>query len=156
MKSGIIKISAIFFGVVIANLSWAQTSFTVRATQTTPRTFAAYQFVFTTEQELPANAEIEIIFPSYFILSKVVLADSRTISGGFSVAVNGDTVRVKRSGLGSIIPRGRTVDLLLASIINPREMAPEYEFTFSIAGTKGPAIKKKYMSSIAEIKAVKN
>ncbi len=154
MRLKLIPYSWLLFALLLgASSGWAQEIISVKATQTTPRTAAAYQFMFTTEQDLLPNAEIDIVFPSYFILSKTVLADSRAINGGFSVAVKNDTVRVKRSGMGSVVPKGRTVDLLLASIINPREMAPNYEFGIIIRSANAPVLKKKFNSGIAELKA---
>jgi len=154
MKLRVIQFSfAILAGLLGIDSVWAQEIISVKATQTTPRTAATYQFMFTTEQDLPANAEIDIVFPSYFILSKAVLADSRAINGGFTVSVKNDTVKVKRSGMGSVVPKGRAVDLLLASIINPREMAPSYEFSILIRSASAPVMKKKFNSGIAELKA---
>jgi len=144
----------VLIGLLGVNSTWAQDIISVKATQTTPRTAAAYQFLFTTEQELAKDAEVDIVFPSYFILSQAVLADSRTINGGFLVTVKNDTVKVKRSGMGSVIPRGRTVDLLLASIINPREMASNYEFGILIRSANAPVMKKKFNSRIAELRAI--
>lgn len=77
-----------------------------------------YTLNFTLSDTLHANAVFEVKFPTGFDLSKVNLAGSDSINGGFNVSVQGQTIKVSRKGKGSIKYLGDKVDLKFSTIVN--------------------------------------
>ena len=131
----------------------AQTQLTVKASQLQPRKYAAYDFAFVASQEIAKDAEIDIVFPKEFILSKVVMADSRAMNGGLTVEVKGDTVKVKRSGRGNSVPAGSSIDVKLASVINARDMAKDFNFLILIKQQKNIIAPVRYTTGVSLIAA---
>ncbi|HPI74416.1 MAG TPA: hypothetical protein PK843_04975 [bacterium] len=109
--------SSFSFLLLIAGLGLAQSGLTVTATSTAAGTPAVYVFSFTADQELSPRAGLAVVFPSGFDLSKMMMADSRSIDGGWLVRVHADTVWAQRSGLGKTITAGTVVDLILAAVV---------------------------------------
>ncbi len=113
--------------LLISGLGLAQSGLTVTATSTAAGTPAVYVFSFTADQELSPRAGLAVVFPSGFDLSKVVMADSRSMDGGWLVRVQGDTVWAQRSGLGKAMAAGTAVDLILAAVVaETSAAAPEW------------------------------
>lgn len=78
-----------------------------------------YQISFVTSDTLYPDGKIAIIFPADFDLSKVIMAGSTSINGGFKVSVQGNKVILRRTGLGrSIMPKER-VEVKFANVKNP-------------------------------------
>jgi hypothetical protein len=91
-----------------------------------PRIATIYDFVISINEEVPSKSQILLIFPSQFDLSKVSVADSRTLDGGLEVSVKQDTVEIKRSGRGKNIDANTPIDLKIGLIVNPADMQEEY------------------------------
>ena len=125
-KRYILMLLFVFTGVLS---SFAQS---VKVTQLESKKPAAYDIVFQADQDIAPQGEIDIIFPQDFNISQVILADSRTLTGGLTVTVNKDTVKIKRSGLGDVVSAGSTPDIKLATVINPQDMDKEYDFRILI------------------------
>ncbi|RKY90591.1 hypothetical protein DRQ15_07065 [candidate division KSB1 bacterium] len=66
-------------------------------------------------------------------MSRVKLAGSSTINGGFKVSVDGQRVAIKRSGLGRPILPGENVEVKFANVRNPVAEG-EYVITVEILG----------------------
>jgi len=92
-----------------------------------------YQVSFVLSDTLPSDAVIIVTFPEGFDLSRVKVAGSSTINGGFKVSVDGQRVAIKRSGLGRPIPPGESVDVKFANVINPAREG-KYAITVEILG----------------------
>lgn len=80
---------------------------------------AIYEVKFTTSQALSPNVKFLITFPGNFDLSKVNMAGSETMNGGFKTTVEDSTVLIERSGLGRMINAGEAVQLQFATVRNP-------------------------------------
>ena len=92
-----------------------------------------YEVSFVLSDTLPSDAVIMVTFPDGFDLSRVKLAGSSTINGGFKVSVDGQRVAIKRSGLGRPILPGESVEVKFANVRNPVAEG-EYVITVEILG----------------------
>lgn len=117
---------------LLAGVILAQESVTVSASNPVANTRSVYKINFTTTEALSPEASFEIVFPKDFSLSKEMIAGSRTMNGGLKVTVVGDTVLVKRSGLGSVIPTGTAINIMLSDIINPVKHDHNYQISLSV------------------------
>jgi len=106
-----------FAGLLLARVLMAQSGLMVTATSVTAEMPAVYIFSFQCDKPIGPAADIGVVFPAGFDLTKVLLADSRAMDGGLAVRVQGDTVWAQRSGRGSTIPAGTKVDLILAAVV---------------------------------------
>ena len=77
-----------------------------------------YTLNFTLPDTLHPDAVLEVKFPSGFDLTKVNLAGSATINGGFKVSVQGQTIRVSRKGRGSLKYPGDKIELKFSTVVN--------------------------------------
>lgn len=84
-----------------------------------------YQFSFITADTMHSEAVFEIVFPGTIDISRVKIAGSSTINGGFSVSVSTDTVIVNRSGNGKAIEPGQSVSIEIATVKNPDALSEE-------------------------------
>ena len=78
-----------------------------------------YTLNFTLSDTLHPNAVVEVKFPPGFDLSKVNLAGSASINGGFKVSVQGQTIKVSRKGKGTLKYPGDKVDVIFSIVKNP-------------------------------------
>jgi len=107
----------IFWLLPVAGL--AQENLTVTPIFNTTFINSAYEVKFTTSQALLPNAKFLVTFPGNFDLSKVNMAGSQTINGGFTTTVKDSTILITRSGLGRVIKTGESVEFQFATIRNP-------------------------------------
>jgi len=135
-----------FFGPTL----WAQGQEKVVATRVTPLKSAAYQFFFRAGADISPGMEIDVVFPKQFNLTKVLLAASDKIKSGFTVSVHGDTVRAKRTNAGITVSRGALCDLKIASIISPRVIDRQYQFTVLLRNGKRILSKRTLSQKIAK------
>ncbi len=77
-----------------------------------------YTLNFTLSDTLHPKAVLEIKFPAGFDLSKVNLAGSASINGGFKVSVQGQTIKLSRKGKGALKYPGDKVDLKFSTVVN--------------------------------------
>ena len=117
----------VFIGVV-----FAQESLTVKASNSMAFTRTLYTVEFIASETIHSNASFEIVFPKEYILTNKILAGSRTLNGGLKTSVVGDTVVVSRTGLGSSVPAGTKVDIMLSDIINPGKEGDSYQLTLRL------------------------
>jgi len=107
----------VFWLLPLAGL--AQENLTVTPIFNTTFINSAYEVKFTTSQALLPNAKFLVTFPGNFDLSKVNMAGSQTINGGFTTTVKDSTILITRSGLGRTILAGEAVQFQFATIRNP-------------------------------------
>ncbi len=91
----------------------------VRPLSSTAGAATLYRFDFTLQDTLRPDGVIEVVFPEGFDLSRVVVAGSQSINGGFRVEVKGQTVVLRRQGRGAARRPGEKVDVMLATVRNP-------------------------------------
>ena len=130
--------------VILIFLIFAQNLFAIenlviQPVQKTVSRVSIYRIEFTTTEAMAKDAEFVLTFPSDFNLSKVILASSKTINGGFKVTRNNSKVIVSRSGLGDEIPTGKKVEILLGNILNPGSAGNGYNVTIEINNGIGKA-----------------
>lgn len=113
----------------------------VRAIQPEASAISIYEVSFTLSQPLPADGSLILTFPQPFDLSRVVMAGSSTINGGFHVAVEGQRVILKRSGLGRVIPANTKVDVKFANVKNPLEAREDYAVRVEVLNGRQERIK---------------
>jgi len=107
--------------------AWAASdSLRVRAIPPETGAVSIYEVSFSLSQPLPADGSLILTFPQPFDLSRVVMAGSSTINGGFRVSVEGQRVILARSGLGRVIPANEKVDVKFANVKNPPEPRDDY------------------------------
>lgn len=104
----------------------------VTATDLNAMAPSAYRFTFVCGNSISADAQIQIIFPQNYTLTNTVLASSKSLNGGLAVSVKGDTVEVRRSGLGVVLEAGELCDLTLATLLNPSVMKKQYRYELLI------------------------
>ena len=71
------------------------------------------------------------------------MAGSRTLNGGLKTSVVGDTVVVSRTGLGSSVPAGTKVDIMLSDIINPGKEGDSYQLTLRLKSDRNAVLSKQ-------------
>ncbi|MDZ7331855.1 MAG: hypothetical protein ONB13_07850 [candidate division KSB1 bacterium] len=115
--------------LTITSGSWAALADSVKIIAKHPeiRNSSIYQVNFVLDKAIPAQAAFRIVFPIGFDLSDLMIAGSSTINGGFVLQVEGQTVTIKRSGLGKEIPPNQPVDVKFAIVKNPPQPADDYE-----------------------------
>ena len=110
---------------------WAQNMLTIQPVFKEAGIAAIYEINFTVSQAIPADAQFVIHFPTEFDLTKVNMAGSATINGGFITKVQGSDVTLTRSGLGDVVTAGQPVKLQFATVKNPDRSA-DYSVTVEI------------------------
>lgn len=98
---------------------WAQEALSVKALRALPRQVSLYEIAFTTTEVLGADAEIRVSFPATYDLNAFEIAGSTSINGGFTWQRQGQLVTLRRSGIGTPVPRGQKVSVQLGLINNP-------------------------------------
>lgn len=87
---------------------------------------SVYELTFTTQETITPEAEFVLEFPPDFDLSRVKIASSDEMKGGFTVTVAQRKVFLKRTGLGQSIAPGTRVKLSVGVIVNPKDLrAPQ-------------------------------
>jgi len=120
----------------------------LRALRAEPGKPSLYELSFTTSDTLTTSAEIVLEFPASFDLSLLEIASSTTINGGFKITRTGNTVRVRRTGLGDPVPPGRQVELKLGLIRNPDTLSVSQTVTTEILASAQSTTSKKRSHSV--------
>lgn len=139
-------INLLIFLLTITSGSWAALADSVKIIAKHPeiRSSSIYQVNFVIDKPIPAKAAFRIVFPIGFDLSDLMIAGSSTINGGFTLQVEGQTVTIKRSGLGKEIPPNQPVDVKFAIVKNPAQAADDYEIQVELLdGSEKPILKTK-------------
>ncbi len=119
-KSIFMKLLIIFI-FVFNGMGAAQDVLEIKPTFEQVKALTIYEVKLKCSQPLPADAKFQFTFPAAMDLSKVRMAGSATINGGFKTQAKDNQVIIKRSGLGDTIPAHTPVDLMFTSVINPEE-----------------------------------
>lgn len=112
--------------LVFSPVARAQTaappSLQLRALQAEAAQPSVYELTFTPQETISPEAEFVLEFPPGFDLSRVKIASSDEMKGGFTVTVAQRKVFLKRTGLGPSIAPGTPVKLSVGVIVNPAEL----------------------------------
>lgn len=84
---------------------------------------SVYELTFTAQETITPEAEFVLEFPPDFDLSRVKIASSDEMKGGFTVTVAQRKVFLKRTGLGPSIAPGTPVKLSVGVIVNPKDLS---------------------------------
>lgn len=113
------------------------TDFTIHALRAEPGKASLYDIHFTTRDTLDPLAEMTFEFPRDLDLRLLEVASSTSINGGFKIFREGNVVRVRRTGLGEIIPPGQKVELKLGLITSPQNLLGNHEIAFELRSAAG-------------------
>jgi hypothetical protein len=127
---------------------WAQESMAIKALRAAPRQTSIYELSFSTNEALAVDAEIRLTFPAAYDLSGLEIAGSTTINGGLTLTRDGQRVVVKRTGLGTVVPRGQKVGLQLGLIKNPSNFATAEQVRVEVLHSKKATAAKAFASSV--------
>lgn len=105
-----------------ARAQTAAPSVQLRALQAEAAQPSVYELTFTPQEAISPEAEFVLEFPPGFDLSRVKIASSDEMRGGFTVTVAQRKVFLKRTGLGPSIAPGMPVKLSVGVIVNPAEL----------------------------------
>jgi|GEM_PF-1938200 len=123
LKSNILTFVVFSLLILLMNNLQAQESIGIKPIFPEVEAASIYEINFTPTKALPPDARFMITFPKAFDLSKVNMAGSPSINGGFRTQVEDSTVIITRSGLGRTIEVGEKVQLHFATVRNPKVMS---------------------------------
>jgi len=116
---------------------------TMRALRAEAGKPSLYEVRFVTTDTLEAKAELEFEFPAALDLRQLEVASSTSINGGFTLVRERNIVRVRRTGLGAVVPPGSSVELQLGLITNPTPLPASLEVSFTQLRASGQAATSK-------------
>ncbi len=130
----------------------AQDSLKVVALDAVQAKQSVYRLSFVASDTLAADCEIAVTFPAGFDLSKTRMAGSADMKGGFKATVNGNTVVLKRSGLGQAILPGQRVSILFGTVGNPGQatLASSFQIVFRNPSKPDVSVTKRLSFAFAE------
>ncbi len=99
---------------------------------------SVYTLSFVTVDTLFPDGIIEITLTEDFDLSKTRLANSTTINGGFTVAVNGNTVVLQRKGTGRLVLPLEKVDVQFGVVKNPQKLQVDFPLRMTVKNATRP------------------
>jgi hypothetical protein len=138
----------LFFLLLLSGATLQAQSMQITTALDHPGIATIYDFVISINEDVPSKSQILLIFPSQFDLSKVTVADSRTLDGGLEVSVTSDTVEIKRSGRGKTINANTPIDLKTGLIINPADRQEEYLIGFVLRQENRVLLEERMRTSI--------
>jgi len=107
-----------------------------------------YSLDFTLSDTLYPDAEFEVAFPTGFDVSKVTIAGSKAINGGFDVKVARQKVLVQRKGRGAIKLPGEKVDVKFSTVTNPANPDSNHKINVTIKKSRQTTRTKELHGSI--------
>lgn len=107
-----------------------------------------YTLEFNLADTLYPDAQFEVAFPAGFDVSKVTIAGSKAINGGFAVKVEGQKVLVTRKGEGAVKLPGEKVDVMFAVITNPADPETNHQIHVSLKKSQEATRTKELNGSI--------
>ncbi|MBC8184256.1 hypothetical protein H8E88_24440 [candidate division KSB1 bacterium] len=131
--------------IVFGTSTFAAPEDTVTVEVKNPRAEARsiYQINFLISKPISHKAIIRVRFPIEFDLSKLLVAGSNTINGGFEMTVENDVVTIKRSGLGREIKANEKVDVKFAIVKNPIKADDNYSVQVEVFDDNNDSIIQK-------------
>lgn len=143
--------AALLVVLALAPRLFAQTkqdSVEVKALNSQAGAASLYSLDFTLADTLYPDAEFEVVFPAGFDVSKVTIAGSKAINGGFDVKVEGQKVLVQRKGRGSIKLPGEKVDVKFSTVTNPANPDSNHKINVTIKKSRQTTRTKELHGSI--------
>ncbi len=99
-----------------------------------------YEVKFTSSDTISQNARFSLTFPPEFDLSKVSLAGSNTMNGGFRVTVKDTIIEIGRNGEGKPVYPGNELNLLFSVVKNPDNAGKNYLVLFRVLEASGNTV----------------
>ncbi len=109
---------------------------------------SVYEITLTFPQALAADAEFVLEFPPAFDLSMLLVAGSPDITGGFTLAREGQRVRVKRSGAGERVEANKPVRLRLGAVMNPDKLEADYQISVQVQASVSAALSEAQKTKV--------
>ncbi len=110
-------IGALVLGAAVDAL-YSQEKLTATAVNPLTNASSLYRIQFKSPVPLEVGAGFVLTFSGGFDLSRVNIAASSTILGGFTVRQNGQKLLVLRKARGPRLPAGKSVDLWISAVKN--------------------------------------
>lgn len=147
------RIFLLFFVLLIPSILFSQTesldSLEIIPLNQKISSNTLYKISFISKVEIPKDAQFVINFPDGFDLSKVNLAGSNSIDGGFEVVVNNQQITIKRRGEGQTIEPGKRANVMFSVVKNPGNINTDYPIEFQILNSEQTALSNKEIFSVS-------
>ena len=118
--------------ILFAGSLFAQTDGAAKSSHLEPLKPAAFQLQLQFSQPVSPEDNVDIIFPTQFSLSQVVMASSPDLDGGIAVAVNRDTIKLQRVNADSTWQENTPFRVNVALIMNAPDMSETFQFKSSL------------------------
>ena len=112
--------SGLFLIFIVASIYAAVNGVAVQPLSPNAGMASVYEIRFKLTEPFPSAGSLTLEFPREFDLSQAILAGSPNVKGGFKVFVDGQRVRIQRSGLGQAVPAGTEIVVRVANVKNPK------------------------------------
>lgn len=126
------KIVLLSFTLAMPLGAAAQELVSVAAAPLLPASATVLRFQMRLPAPVTTQWQMTVIMPPEFDLTQVLMAASFSLNGGLSVACNGDTLRVRRLGVGSNWIQPQPIDVAIATVGLPQDIEREYTFSFMV------------------------
>ncbi len=110
----------------------AQELVSVAAAPLLPGSATVLRFQLQLPAPVTTQWRMAVMMPPEFDLTQVQMAASFSLNGGLSVESNGDTLQVRRLGVGSNWIEPQPVDVAIATVGLPQDIEREYTFSFIV------------------------
>ncbi len=107
-------------------------SMQIVAVKAKPGKPSIYRLILRLSRPIPKDAVFELVFPEAFGLDLLEVAGAQGMKGGIQLAVDGQKVVLRRTGLGKEVRAGEKVVLKMGLIKNPPNLEDEYRVTLTV------------------------
>ncbi len=137
--------------IVLLTLSLqAQNMVNVSATNREASKPAAYIFEVVFDSEVRPDSRIDITFPKAFNTQLVMMAVSEKLDGNLMASVKDNVISLSRQNASTTIAAGDTIDLKVASVINPGQMEQEWDFDVALVNDNTTIRKQNARSRVEQ------
>ncbi len=143
-------IKTLLLSTIVATTVTAQKMASVSATNVQASKPAAYIFEVVFDSEVRPDSRIDLTFPQAFNTEMVMMATSEKMDGNLTPTVKGNVVSLNRQNATTTIAAGDTIDIKLASVLNPNQIDKEWDFTFRLFNTSNAEMSKQTIRSRVE------
>lgn len=153
MRKNVIKnlfINTLMMSTLLGGYLYAQQIVGVSATNREACKPAAYIFEVVFDSEVRPDSRIDLTFPQAFNTEMVMMATSEKMDGNLTPTVKGTVVSLNRQNATTTIAAGDTIDIKLASVLNPHQIDKEWDFTFRLFNTSNAEMSKQTIRSRVE------
>lgn len=142
----VISLCVLVWGLLLTTVrAQAQGKVVLTALDASSAAFSLYKIELNLAQPLRPDAEIRLVFPPSLDVSSVKIAGSNDIRGGIRFTARGNSVTLKRTGLGAPVPAGKKVAVFFGPIRNPDSLPVEAQvgITLNQPDTRSLVLRKK-------------